>query len=160
VLVGDTSSSTLLSAYPQIAQEHPDQIACIFIRNTSATDSDDKIPYDTSPFKNVNSSQYFFYRVPEGMSFTISHFCIVLRDITDLYNLDIAGGQCQNSSIPQNVCFCFFSLNNLMLTCDYQVTFGEQGGILDHGNGAMTYVPRTLSWPFVVAVVGMLSLIL
>jgi hypothetical protein len=56
--------------------------------------------------------------------------------------------------------FLLFSLNNLMLTCDYQVTFGEQGGILDHGNGAMTYAPQTLLWSFVVTVVGMLSLIL
>ena len=84
VLVGDTSSSTLLTAYPQIAQQFPQQLACIFIRNTTATDSDDKLPYDTSAFKNVNSSQYFFYTHP-----------------TDLLDLDIAGGQCVNQSIPQ-----------------------------------------------------------
>jgi len=95
VLVGDTSSSTLLTAYPQIAQQFPQQLACIFIRNTTATDSDDKLPYDTSAFKNVNSSQYFFYTHP-----------------TDLLDLDIAGGQCVNQSIPQNV------------------TFSEQGGPL------------------------------
>jgi phosphatidate phosphatase APP1 len=56
VLVGDTSSSTLLTAYPEIAQmvglsissrdlltrtQYPSQLACIFIRNTTATDSDD-----------------------------------------------------------------------------------------------------------------------
>lgn len=68
MLVGDTSSSTLLSAYPQIAQQFPNNIACIFIRNTSATDSDDKIPYDTSPFKNVKNGTYFFYRTAEGTS--------------------------------------------------------------------------------------------
>ena len=67
VLVGDTSSSTLLSAYPQIAQQFPDNIACIFIRNTSSTDSDDKIPYDTSSFKNIKNGTYFFYRTAEGM---------------------------------------------------------------------------------------------
>src|SRR5947207_15848956 len=44
ILVGDTSSSTLLKAYPQIAQQFPDQLACIFIRNTSATDGEDKLP--------------------------------------------------------------------------------------------------------------------
>lgn len=66
VLVGDTSSSTLLSAYPQIAQQFPNNIACIFIRNTSATDSDDKIPFNTKDFQNVKNDTYFFYRVPEG----------------------------------------------------------------------------------------------
>ena len=66
VLVGDTSSSSLLTAYPQIAQQYPSQLACIFIRNTSATDPSDKLPYDTSAFKNVNASQYFFYRTPSG----------------------------------------------------------------------------------------------
>nr|VWP02097.1 Uncharacterized protein [Ganoderma boninense] len=102
VLVGDTSSSTLLSAYPQIAQQFPDNIACIFIRNTSATDSDDKLPYDTSSFKNVKNDTYFFYRTAE-----------------DLENLDIANGQCVNHTVPQNV------------------TFGEQGGVLDNGSAAV-----------------------
>ncbi|TBU35404.1 hypothetical protein BD311DRAFT_707329 [Dichomitus squalens] len=102
VLIGDTSSSTLLSAYPQIAQQFPNNIACIFIRNTSSTDSDDKIPYDTKPFQNVKNGTYFFYRTAE-----------------DLAKLDIVNGQCVNSTIPQNI------------------TFGEQGGVLDSGsNGA------------------------
>ncbi|KAI0734103.1 hypothetical protein BC629DRAFT_1571182 [Irpex lacteus] len=86
VLVGDTSSSTLLSAYPQIAQQFPSQIACIFIRNTSSTDSDDKLPYDTSDFEKLDNGTYFFYRVAE-----------------DLANLDIASGQCVNSSILAGV---------------------------------------------------------
>jgi hypothetical protein len=88
VLVGDTSSSTLLTAYPQIAQTYPSQLACIFIRNTSATDPDDKLPYDTSKFQSLNSSQYFFYTTP-----------------SDLIGLDIANGQCVNQTIPQNVTF-------------------------------------------------------
>ncbi|VDB88911.1 unnamed protein product [Peniophora sp. CBMAI 1063] len=99
VLVGDTSSSTLLSAYPNITQTFPNQTQCIFIRNTSSTDSSDKIPYSTKEFQNVNSSQYFFYRTAD-----------------DIVNLDVAGGQCVNSSVPQNV------------------TFSEQGGVL--GNAA------------------------
>jgi phosphatidate phosphatase APP1 len=66
VLVGDTSSSTLLSAYPQIAMQFPNQLACIFIRNTSATDSDDVLPYNTKEFQNISSNQYFFYRDPQG----------------------------------------------------------------------------------------------
>ncbi|KAI8982873.1 hypothetical protein BD414DRAFT_418912 [Trametes punicea] len=88
VLIGDTSSSTLLSAYPQIAQQFPNQIACIFIRNTSATDPDDKIPYSTSDFKNLNNNTYFFYRTAD-----------------DLYNLNITNGQCRNDSVPQNITF-------------------------------------------------------
>ncbi|TFY74755.1 hypothetical protein EWM64_g9258 [Hericium alpestre] len=88
VLIGDTSSSTLLSAYPQIAQSFPGQVACIFIRNTSATDPDDKIPYSTSGFQNLTNGTYFFYRTAD-----------------DLFNLDITSGQCVNSSIPQNISF-------------------------------------------------------
>lgn len=73
VLVGDTSSSTLLSAYPQIAEQFPDQIACIFIRNTSATDPDDKIPFSTSEFKNINNNTWFFYRTADGTSSPLSY---------------------------------------------------------------------------------------
>ena len=115
-MVGDTSSSTLLSAYPQIAQQYPNNIACIFIRNTSSTDSSDKIPYSTKEFQNVNSSQYFFYRTAE-----------------DIVNLDVAGGQCVNSSVPQNV------------------TFGEQGGVL--GNAALPRVRAGGAWAAVAAAV-------
>ena len=64
--MGDTSSSTLLSAYPQIATQFPNNIACIFIRNTSATDPDDKLPYNTQPFQNVTHGTYFFYTDPKG----------------------------------------------------------------------------------------------
>ncbi|KAI0374582.1 hypothetical protein BV20DRAFT_960700 [Pilatotrama ljubarskyi] len=88
VLVGDSSSSTLLSAYPQIAQQFPNQIACIFIRNTSATDPDDKIPFSTSDFKNLPNNTWFFYRTAD-----------------DLFNLNITNGQCRNDSVPQNVTF-------------------------------------------------------
>ena len=88
VLVGDTSSSTLLSAYPQMATQFPNNIACIFIRNTSATDSSDKLPYDTSPFKNVTNGTYFFYNTAD-----------------DLFNLNVTNGECVNASVPQNVQF-------------------------------------------------------
>ncbi|KAI0766324.1 hypothetical protein BD413DRAFT_460999, partial [Trametes elegans] len=63
-------------------------IACIFIRNTSATDPDDKIPFSTKKFKNINNDTWFFYRTAD-----------------DLLNLDIANGQCRNDSVPQNVTF-------------------------------------------------------
>ncbi|TFK48542.1 hypothetical protein OE88DRAFT_1684649 [Heliocybe sulcata] len=125
VLVGDTSSSTLLSAYPQISTQFPNQLACIFIRNTSSTDSDDKIPYNTKEFQNVSSDKYFFYRVPE-----------------DLFNLDIANGQCVNSSIPQNV------------------TFGEQGGVLgNNGNSAAGAVKVSALGVMAAAVLGAVALL-
>ncbi|TCD60431.1 hypothetical protein EIP91_010073 [Steccherinum ochraceum] len=114
VLVGDTSSSTLLSAYPQITMQFPNQTACIFIRNTSATDSDDKIPYSTKEFQNISSSQYFFYRTPD-----------------DLMNIDVTSGNCVNSSVPQNV------------------TFGEQGGVLDN---AAFRSSASLGWASVLVV--------
>ena len=88
VLIGNTSSSTLLKAYPAIAQQYLEQLACIFIRNTSATDGHDKLPFDTSPFQPLNASLYFFYTVPD-----------------DLLGLDVVGGQCVNKSVVQNVTF-------------------------------------------------------
>ncbi|KAI0086367.1 hypothetical protein BDY19DRAFT_894923 [Irpex rosettiformis] len=124
VLVGDTSSSTLLSAYPQIAQQFPQQIACIFIRNTSSTDSDDKLPYDTSDFQKLDNSTYFFYRVAE-----------------DLANLDIVSGQCVNSSIPQNV------------------TYGEQGGVLDSAAILINTSRAKLAAWAVGAVVGLFMVV-
>jgi|SRR5579862_1776497 hypothetical protein len=106
ILIGDTSSSTLLKAYPKIAQQYPSQIACIFIRNTTATDGDDKLPFDTSPFQPLNASQYFFYTVPN-----------------DLMNLNIVDGQCVNGSTAQNVTF---SEQGGPLTNGS--TFGSSGG--------------------------------
>jgi len=88
ILIGDTSSSTLLKAYPQIAKQYPAQIACIFIRNTTATDGEDKLPFDTSPFQGLNKSTYFFYTIPD-----------------DILGLNIVEGQCVNGSIVQNVTF-------------------------------------------------------
>ena len=121
VLVGDSSSSTLLSAYPQIAQQFPNNLACIFIRNTSATDSEDKLPFDTSAFKNLPNSSYFFYRTAEGTSTPSLHLYARVRSRTfvDLMGLNITNGQCRNDSVPQNI------------------TFGEQGGIVGNNSGAV-----------------------
>ncbi len=71
-----------------MATEFPGQVQCIFLRNTTATDSGDKFPYDTSGFKGLNQSMYMFFLVPD-----------------DLTNLDIVNGQCYNSTIKQNVTF-------------------------------------------------------
>jgi hypothetical protein len=88
ILVADTSNNDVMKDYPQLAHEYPDQVQCIFLRNTSATDPTDRFPYDTSGFEGLKQEKYMFFLVPD-----------------DLSGLDIEGGQCYNSSIPQNVTF-------------------------------------------------------
>ncbi|KAF2102230.1 hypothetical protein NA57DRAFT_35607 [Rhizodiscina lignyota] len=87
ILVADTSNSDVMKDYPQLAHDHPSQVQCIFLRNTSATD-DDKFPYDTSGFKGLKNNTYMFFITPD-----------------DLTNLDIVNGQCLNSTVQQNVTF-------------------------------------------------------
>ncbi|KAJ7043550.1 hypothetical protein C8F04DRAFT_1072484 [Mycena alexandri] len=87
VLVADTSNSDVMKDYPQMVTDYPNQVQCIFLRNTSATDSGDKFPYDTSGFKGLNQSMYMFFTVPD-----------------DLKGLDITK-QCYSSSVRQNVTF-------------------------------------------------------
>ncbi|KAM5345624.1 hypothetical protein ACJ41O_011485 [Fusarium nematophilum] len=104
ILVGDTTNPDVLKAYPALYKDYPDQVQCIFLRNTSATDDGNKFPYNTEGFKDIPQERYMFFLVPD-----------------DLLRLDIAGGQCWNRSIEQNV------------------TFGYQGlpfGLGDDDNGA------------------------
>ena len=93
ILVADTSNSDVMKDYPAMATEFPGQVQCIFLRNTSATDSGDKFPYDTSGFKNLSQNTYMFFTVPD-----------------DLTNLDIVNGQCYNASIKQNLTFSYQGL--------------------------------------------------
>lgn len=58
VLMGDTTNSDVMKAYPALAHDYPGQVQCIFLRNTSATDSTDLFPYDTSGFEGLNQTQY------------------------------------------------------------------------------------------------------
>jgi len=88
ILVADTSNSDVMTDYPQLAHDHPDQVQCIFLRNTSATDDGDKFPYNTKGFEGLDQQKYMFFKVPD-----------------DLTGLDIVNGQCYNSSIPQNLTF-------------------------------------------------------
>ena len=88
ILVGDTTNSDVMKDYPQLYKDHPDQVQCILLRNTSATDDGDRFPYDTSGFKDIPQEHYMFFLVPD-----------------DLRGLDIAGGQCLNASVRQNVTF-------------------------------------------------------
>jgi len=88
VLLGDTSNRDVVKGYAQMGTEFPGQLACILLRNTTATDADDKFPYDTSPYKDLPNNTYFFFTVPD-----------------DIMNLNFANGDCVNSSVQQNVSF-------------------------------------------------------
>lgn len=64
ILVADTSNSDVMADYPEEFQNHPNQALCILLRNTSATDSGDKFPYNTKGFKDLKNSTYMFFNVP------------------------------------------------------------------------------------------------
>ena len=93
ILIADTSNSDVMRDYPKMAIEYPGQVQCIFLRNTSATDPNNKFPYQTEGFRDLNTEKYMFFVVPD-----------------DLKNLDIVGGQCRNATIPQNVTFGYQGL--------------------------------------------------
>ncbi|KAF6809622.1 hypothetical protein CSOJ01_06794 [Colletotrichum sojae] len=88
ILVGDTTNSDVMKAYPAMYKDYPGQVLCILLRNTSATDSGDLFPYNTEGFKDIPQNNYMFFREPN-----------------DLTNLDIMNAQCWNQTIPQNVTF-------------------------------------------------------
>ncbi|KAI5926044.1 hypothetical protein F4810DRAFT_657257 [Camillea tinctor] len=88
VLMGDTTNSDVMKDYPQLVRDFPDQVQCIFLRNTSATDDGDLFPYDTSGFEGLDQRQYMFF---------------VHAD--DLRGVDIVGGNCHNAAVQQNVTF-------------------------------------------------------
>ncbi|KAF4584401.1 DUF2183 domain protein [Ophiocordyceps camponoti-floridani] len=88
VLVADTSNRDVMRDYPLMYREHPEQVTCILLRNTSATDESDKFPYDTKGFRDVPREKYMFFTVPD-----------------DLVGLNIMGGRCVNASVRQNVTF-------------------------------------------------------
>ncbi|KAI1084654.1 hypothetical protein F5B20DRAFT_522641 [Whalleya microplaca] len=88
VLVGDTTNSDVMRDYPQLARDRPDQVQCVLLRNTTATDSEDLFPYDTGGFEGVEQRKYMFFVTPD-----------------DLRGVDIVGGNCWNSAVVQNVTF-------------------------------------------------------
>ncbi|KAF2152594.1 hypothetical protein K461DRAFT_313255 [Myriangium duriaei CBS 260.36] len=88
ILIADTSNSDVMKDYPEMYFDFPNQVQCIFLRNTTATDSGDKFPYDTSGFKSIPQKNYMFF-----------------LNADDLSGLDIANGQCYNQSIAQNLTF-------------------------------------------------------
>ncbi|OAA55142.1 hypothetical protein ISF_08063 [Cordyceps fumosorosea ARSEF 2679] len=88
VLVADTSNADVMKAYPGVFKDYPGRVSCILLRNTSSTDADDKLPYDTAGFKDIPQENYMFFKVPE-----------------DLTGIDIENGHCFNGSVAQNVTF-------------------------------------------------------
>lgn len=64
VLVADTTNSDVMKAYPALATDYPDQVQCILLRNTSATDPENKFPYNTGGFEGLDESKYMFFQVP------------------------------------------------------------------------------------------------
>lgn len=81
MLIGDTTNNDVMKDYPELATTFPGQVACILIRNTSATDPENHFPYDTSGFQNLKQNQYMFFSTPD-----------------DLSNLDFTRGDCRNNS--------------------------------------------------------------
>ncbi|KAI1340007.1 hypothetical protein F5Y15DRAFT_61151 [Xylariaceae sp. FL0016] len=88
VLMGDTTNSDVMKDYPQLVKDYPDQVQCIFLRNTTATDDGDLFPYDTSGFEGIDQKQYMFF-----------------VNADDLHGVDIEGGNCWNEAVVQNVTF-------------------------------------------------------
>lgn len=127
ILVADTSNPDVMRDYPEMAKQYPGQVQCIFLRNTSATDSSDHFPYNTEGFQNLNQQMYMFFLVPD-----------------DLKNLDIVNGQCYNRSIPQNVTFGYQGLPFGLSTSNSNTT-----------NAAVTFGASTvgslMTLPFLVA---------
>ncbi|KAI0882649.1 uncharacterized protein GGS22DRAFT_47443 [Annulohypoxylon maeteangense] len=88
VLIADTSNSDVMKDYPQMVKDYPGQVQCIFLRNTTATDSSDLFPYNTKGFEGIDQKQYMFFLTPD-----------------DLKGVDIVGGNCYNPAVVQNVTF-------------------------------------------------------
>jgi phosphatidate phosphatase APP1 len=125
ILVGDTTNSDVMKAYPALYKAHKNQVLCILLRNTTSTDSSDRFPYDTSGFEDIPQNNYMFFNVPD-----------------DLAKLDIANGQCYNSTIRQNVTF------------EYQ---GLPFGLGDDGEGAAGSISPPL---MLAALAGLAAVVL
>ncbi|KAK5061114.1 hypothetical protein LTR84_007656 [Exophiala bonariae] len=123
ILVADTSNSDVMRDYPAMATDFPNQVQCIFLRNTSSTDPTDRFPYDTKGFKNLNQQSYMFFNVPD-----------------DLTGLDISNGQCYNASVKQNLTFGY---QGLPFGIDDQGD-GQSGNSSGSGSGSGNAAPRLL----------------
>ena len=84
VLVGDVSNSDTMKAYPALAQDYPGQVACIFMRNTTATDDSDHFPYNTKGFEGLNQQSYMFFNVPVSADALRLTFLVPCGDVVVL----------------------------------------------------------------------------
>lgn len=74
VLIGDTSTSSTCDAYPRLALEYPDQVACVLMRDTRATEPADWMSSDTFRFRSLPPEKYFFFKTPDDLKqITIDH---------------------------------------------------------------------------------------
>jgi len=86
VLIGDTTNSDVLREYPQLASDFPGQVHCILIRNVSATEPENRLPYTVDGFRSVNRNSYMFFNTPQ-----------------DLVGLNFYRGDCVNPNVRQYV---------------------------------------------------------
>lgn len=93
ILVADTSNSDVMRDYPGLYHSNPDQVQCIFLRNTTATDSSDRFPYNTEKFEGIPQEKYMFF-----------------VNADDLMGINIAGNTCYNTSVAQNLTFGYQGL--------------------------------------------------
>jgi phosphatidate phosphatase APP1 len=87
IMVGDTSSNTLIKAYPEFARNFPSQLGCIFIRNITYTypDYSNSLIDLEKEFEGVPRTKWFVFNTPE-----------------ELYSTDIVGGNCHPAGVPAN----------------------------------------------------------
>ncbi|KAF8752325.1 hypothetical protein RHS01_07743 [Rhizoctonia solani] len=97
ILLGETSNADIMTQYPIMAKKYIDRVQCVLLRNTSATDSGDFLPYDTSGLVNLDQQRWMFFRTPD-----------------DIAGLNFTNGECRNSSVPQNVTFDFEGVPRLL----------------------------------------------
>ncbi|EON66811.1 hypothetical protein W97_06213 [Coniosporium apollinis CBS 100218] len=82
VLVGDSSNAQVLRDYPKLYQEFPHTVACILIRNVSATEPGIRSAFSADPevyggFRGMPRERYFFFERPG-----------------DVRDVDFARGEC------------------------------------------------------------------
>ena len=93
ILMGDITNSDAVKAYAELSTDFPGQVQCIFLRNTTATDSSNHFPVNTKPYKDLNQQSYMFFVTPD-----------------DLKGVDIQNGHCLNPNVKQNLTFGYQNL--------------------------------------------------
>lgn len=87
IMIGDTSSADAVQAYPEWGKNHPNQVACIFIRNVTHT-------YPEFWQHDVDLEETF-KGLPRGKWF-------VFNEASDLEKINITGGSCRPTGIPDS----------------------------------------------------------